>query len=70
MCVRTVFARVPHSQYDEGEDEKEVHTADEVPVDPNHPQVAGAFTQGVDPAVNGVNEEGQSSKWATISGRF
>ena len=62
-----MLPKVPHLQHNKGEDEKEVHTADEVLVDPNHPLVAGPFTQGVDPAVNGVNEEGQSSKWATIS---
>ena len=56
-----------HLQHNEGEDEKEVHTSDEVPVDPNNPQVAGPFTQGIDPAVDAVNEEGQTSKWATIS---
>lgn len=47
-----------------------MHTSDEVPVDPNNPQVAGPFTQGVDPAVDGVNEERQTSEGATVSGRF
>lgn len=59
-----------HLQHNEGEDEKEMHTSDEVPVDPNNPQVAGPFTQGVDPAVDGVNEERQTSEGATVSGRF
>lgn len=44
-----------------------MHTSDEVPVDPDNPQVAGPFTQGVDPAVDGVNEEGQPLKRATVS---
>ena len=59
-----------HLQHDEGEDEEEVHTSDEVLVDPNDPQVAGPFTQGVDPAVDGLNEEGQTSKRATAGGRL
>lgn len=43
-----------------------MHTSNEVLVDPNNPQVAGPFAQGVNPAVDGVNEEGQTSKWATV----
>lgn len=37
------FPEDPHLQHDEGEDEKEVHTSDEVLVDPDDPQVAGPF---------------------------
>ena len=44
-----------------------MHAPDEVLVDPNNPQVAGPFTQGVDPAVDGLNEEVQTSKRTTIS---
>lgn len=47
-----------------------MYASDEVPVDPRDPQVAGPFTQRVDPAVDGVNEEGQTSKRATISRGF
>lgn len=56
-----------HLQHNEGEDEKEMHASDEVSVDPNNPQGAGPFTQGVNPAVDGVNEEGQTSEGATVS---
>lgn len=41
-----------------------------IQIDPDNPQVAGPFTQGVDPAVDGVNEEGQPLKRATVSWRF
>lgn len=47
-----------------------MHAPDEVLVDPNNPLVAGAFLQGVDPAVDGLNEGGQTSKRTTISRRF
>lgn len=56
----------PHLQDNEGEDEKEMHTPDEVLVDPNHPQVAGPVAQGVDPAVDGLNEDGQTPERATV----
>lgn len=47
-----------------------MHAPDEVLVDPNNPQVAGPFIQGVDPAVDGLNEEVQTSKRTTIGRRF
>ena len=47
----------PHLQDNEGEDEEEVHAPDEVLVDPNNPQVAGPFPQGVDPAVEHLTHQ-------------
>ena len=44
-----------------------MHAPDEVLVDPNNPQVAGPVPQGVDPAVDRLNEEGQTSKRTTVS---
>lgn len=44
-----------------------MHAADKVLVDPNDPQVAATLTQGVNPPVDGLNEEGQTSKRATVS---
>lgn len=44
-----------------------MHAPDEVLVDPNNPQVAGRLIQGVDPPVDGLNEEGQTSKRTTVS---
>lgn len=70
LCLLGNFPDPPHSQHNEGEDEKEVHAADEVLVDPHHPQVAGPCTQGVDPAVDGVDEEGQASERAAVGRRF
>ena len=44
-----------------------MHASDEVLVDPNNPQAAGLFTQGVNPFVDGLNEDAQTSKRATVS---
>lgn len=43
-----------------------MHTPNEVLVDPNHPQGAGPVAQDVDPAVDGLNEDGQTPKRATV----
>jgi hypothetical protein len=44
-----------------------VHTSNEVPIDPDNPQVARVLTQGVNPAVDGLNEGRQTLKRATVS---
>lgn len=44
-----------------------MHAPNEVLVDPHHPQVAGPVAQGVDPAVDALNEDGQVPERATVS---
>lgn len=44
-----------------------MHTSNEVLVDPDDPQVARPSAQGVDPAVDGLNEGRQASEGATVS---
>lgn len=47
-----------------------MHASNEVLVDPDDPQVAGPVAQGVDPAVDGLDEGRQTSEWATVSRRL
>lgn len=44
-----------------------MNAPDKVLVDPNNPRVAAPLIQGVDPAVDGLNEELQTSKRTTVS---
>lgn len=44
-----------------------MHTSNEVLVDPDDPQVARPVAQGVDPAVDGLDEGRQTSERAAVS---